>query len=98
MESELINEKGLIIYTVNGMCGINKLMVLDGIPYTFISEKYNTEIHVKRRGYNIECIIRKHNEDIVKYYPIEELIKALEEIRRFTVKETKIRRKKKKGE
>lgn len=93
MKSELINKDGIIIYTVNGICGINKLIALDGIPYKFISEKYNTEIHVKRRGYNIECIIQKHNEENVKYYPIDELIEALEEIKRFTVKEAKIRRK-----
>ena len=99
MESELINKEGIIIYTVNGICGINKLIALDGLPYIFISEKYNTEIHVKRKGYNIECIIKKHKEDCFDYYPIDELIKALEEIKRFTVKEAKIRRRgKKKGE
>jgi hypothetical protein len=99
MESELLNKEGIIIYTVNGICGINKLVALDGIPYKFISEKYNTEINVKRRGYNIECIVQEYNKDIVKYYPIDELIKALEEIKDFTVKEAKIRRRnKKKGE
>lgn len=96
---ELINKEGIIIYTVNGICGINKLVALDGIPYKFISEKYNTEINVKRIGYNIECIVQEYNKDIVKYYPIDELIKALEEIKDFTVKEAKIRRRnKKKGE
>lgn len=96
---ELINKEGIIIYTVNGICGINKLVALDGIPYKFISEKYNTEINVKRIGYNIECIVQEYNKDDVKYYPIDELIKALEEIKDFTIIETiKRRRGKKKGE